>query len=139
MDGVGCSNLIFLKSMAEKQGITKRYELLDVALPNLMRDKFPYDSVCKVIFDGKFPEITSWIRAVKEDFRLVKEMGIRETGILTSASDYHIFLKLKKTRKQIMDEYLGVVKAALDASVTPRCHLEDATRADVYGFCIPFN
>ena len=28
----------------------------------------------------KFPEITTWIRASREDFRLVKELGVRETG-----------------------------------------------------------
>src|SRR3990167_3765019 len=138
-----------------------KYELKDVSEPNLMRDIFPYDSVCRIIFDDRFPErkpakrfwitdttfrdgqqarppytvkqivdiykflsklggpngiirqseffiytdkdrkaveeclelgyefpeITAWIRAVKEDFRLVKEMGLKETGILTSASD----------------------------------------------------
>lgn len=85
-----------------------------------------------------YPEVTSWIRATEEDFRLVKELGLKETGLLTSASDYHIFLKLKKTRKEVMDEYLGVVKEVLNAGLIPRCHLEDATRADVYGFCIPF-
>lgn len=42
----------------------------------------------------KFPEITAWIRASKEDFQLVKEAGIKETGILVSCSDYHIFKKL---------------------------------------------
>ena len=46
----------------------------------------------------RFPEITTWIRASKEDFKLVKDLGIRETGILVSCSDYHIFKKLKKTR-----------------------------------------
>jgi isopropylmalate/homocitrate/citramalate synthase len=85
-----------------------------------------------------FPEITSWIRATKEDFRLVKEMGIKETGILVSCSDYHIFNKLGKTRKQAMDAYLAVVKQALDVGVRPRCHLEDITRADYYGFVVPF-
>jgi len=44
----------------------------------------------------EFPEITGWIRANKADFKLVKDMGLKETGILTSASDYHIFNKLKK-------------------------------------------
>ncbi|MBP5686789.1 MAG: 2-isopropylmalate synthase, partial [Clostridia bacterium] len=39
----------------------------------------------------RFPEITTWIRASKEDFELVKDLGIRETGILVSCSDYHIF------------------------------------------------
>ena len=48
----------------------------------------------------KFPEITTWIRAKKEDFGLVKSLGIRETGILVSASDYHIFKKMGLTRKQ---------------------------------------
>lgn len=85
-----------------------------------------------------FPEVTGWIRAVASDFRLVREMGLRETGILTSCSDYHIFLKLKKTRRQAYDDYLGVVKAALDAGIRIRCHLEDATRADFYGFVVPF-
>lgn len=85
-----------------------------------------------------FPEVTGWIRAVKEDFKLVKGMGLKETGILTSCSDYHIFLKLRKTRKEAMRGYLEVVDAALDEGILPRCHLEDVTRADVYGFVVPF-
>lgn len=86
----------------------------------------------------RFPEITSWIRATREDFKLVKDLGIRETGILVSCSDYHIFKKLKMTRKQAMDMYLATVKDAFDAGVMPRCHLEDITRADFYGFVVPF-
>ncbi|MFH0771932.1 MAG: 2-isopropylmalate synthase [Candidatus Omnitrophota bacterium] len=88
--------------------------------------------------DYTYPNVTGWIRPVKEDFKLVKDMGLKETGILTSASDYHIFLKLKKTRKQAMDMYLGIVKSALDIGIIPRCHLEDITRADFYGFVVPF-
>jgi citrate (Re)-synthase len=86
----------------------------------------------------KYPEVTGWIRAVPEDFRLVTELGLDETGILTSASDYHIFLKLRKTRAQAMFAYLDVVRAALDNGVIPRCHLEDITRADFDGFVLPF-
>ena len=86
----------------------------------------------------KFPEITTWIRAKKEDFELVHDIGIRETGILVSCSDYHIFKKLNMTRKQAFDHYLGVVKQAFDAGISPRCHLEDLTRADFYGFVVPF-
>ena len=88
--------------------------------------------------DLKFPEITTWIRASKEDFKLVKDLGIRETGILVSCSDYHIFNKMKMNRRQCMEHYLGVVKDAFDAGVVPRCHLEDITRADFYGFVVPF-
>jgi isopropylmalate/homocitrate/citramalate synthase len=190
----------------------EQYPLLDIQEPNLYRDIFPYEEVCRVEFDNKFvfidppeeifitdttfrdgqqarppytveqivtlyemlhrlggpngvirqcefflysekdkegvrgcqekgyryPEITGWIRAVKEDFKLVKEMGLKETGILTSVSDYHIFLKLKKNRRVVLREYLSIVSAALDLGIIPRCHFEDVTRADIYGFCVPF-
>ena len=86
----------------------------------------------------RFPEITTWIRASREDFRAVKELGVRETGILVSCSDYHIFKKLKMTRRQAMEHYLATVKDAFEADVMPRCHLEDITRADFYGFVVPF-
>ncbi|MCK9171827.1 MAG: histone-lysine N-methyltransferase, partial [Treponema sp.] len=85
----------------------------------------------------EFPEITSWIRADKNDFKLVKELGLKETGILTSVSDYHIFLKLKSDREKTMDSYLGIVKDCLAEGIIPRCHFEDVTRADIYGFCLP--
>ena len=88
--------------------------------------------------DLKFPEITSWIRASKEDFKLVRDLGIKETGILVSCSDYHIFKKMKMTRGQALEYYLATIKDAFAAGVIPRCHLEDITRADFYGFVVPF-
>ena len=87
----------------------------------------------------EYPECTGWIRAVKGDFRLVKEAGLKETGMLTSSSDYHIFQKLNfKSRSDCMEAYCEVVDAALEAGVRPRCHLEDITRADIEGFVLPF-
>lgn len=87
----------------------------------------------------KYPECTGWIRANKGDFRLVREAGLKETGMLTSCSDFHIFHKLKfKDRKECMDSYCEVVEAAFEAGVRPRCHLEDITRADIEGFVLPF-
>ena len=85
-----------------------------------------------------FPEITTWIRAKREDFMLVRDLGIKETGILVSCSDYHIFKKLGLSRREALEHYLGVVKRAIDAGIRPRCHLEDITRADFYGFVVPF-
>ena len=189
-----------------------RHTLQDVAKPNLQREVFPYEEVCRIDFDHKifpispakeifitdttfrdgqqarppftvkqivdlfdllhklsgpngvvrqtefflyserdkealtkclekgyrYPEITGWVRANRKDLKLVRDMGLRETGILTSVSDYHIFLKLNKKRKQVYEEYLDVVRAALEAGIVPRCHFEDLTRADIYGFCVPF-
>lgn len=191
---------------------TSKYPLIDVDHPELFRDIFPYNEVCKVKFDHKielidppddiyitdttfrdgqqarppftaqqiedlfeflhrlsgpngvirqsefflysdkdreavrrcqekdyrYPEITGWIRANKEDLQIVKEMGIKETGILTSVSDYHIFLKLGKTRSQVFKDYVRIVENALNHGIAPRCHFEDVTRADIYGFCVPF-
>lgn len=97
------------------------------------------DAVYKCMEKGyKFPEITSWIRASKKDFELVKEIGLKETGILVSCSDYHIFYKMKMTRKQALEHYLSVVRECLETGISPRCHLEDITRSDIYGFVIPF-
>jgi citrate (Re)-synthase len=86
-----------------------------------------------------YPEITGWIRAHAADLQLVKDMGLGETGILTSVSDYHIFMKLNRSRRPGPGRgYLGIVKAALELGIVPRCHFEDITRADIYGFCVPF-
>lgn len=85
-----------------------------------------------------FPEITTWIRASEKDFQFVKDLGIRETGVLVSCSDYHIYKKMGLTRAKALDKYLGVVKSILDRGIYPRCHFEDITRADFYGFVVPF-
>ena len=58
------------------------------------------DAVYKCMERGyQFPEVTSWIRASKEDFRLVKEIGMKETGILVSCSDYHILHEAENDKK----------------------------------------
>jgi citrate (Re)-synthase len=191
---------------------SSQFPLIDVEKPQLFREIFPYDEVCKVKFDHKielidppdeiyitdttfrdgqqarppftaqqiedlfeflhrlsgpngvirqteffmytdkdkealgrckergyrYPEITGWIRANKDDLQLVRDMELKETGILTSVSDYHIFLKFNKTRPQVLKDYLKIVESALDHGVIPRCHFEDVTRADIYGFCVPY-
>lgn len=189
-----------------------KYPLIDVDNPELYRDVFPYNEICKIKFDHKielidppeeiyitdttfrdgqqsrppfttgqietlfdfmhrlggpngvikqsefflytdkdkealgkclekgyrYPEVTGWIRANKNDLQLVKDAGLKETGILTSVSDYHIFMKLSKTRSQAFKDYLKIVENTLDHGIIPRCHFEDITRADIYGFCVPF-
>ena len=72
------------------------------------------DAVHRCLERGyRYPEITGWIRADKGDFKLVREMGLKETGILISVSDYHIFLKLGKNRRSALIDYLRVVDEAL--------------------------
>jgi len=84
-----------------------------------------------------YPQITGWIRAVEKDLDLVARFGLKETGILTSVSDYHIFLKLQLDRKGALEKYLGIARAAVERGIVPRCHFEDITRADIHGFCVP--
>lgn len=37
-----------------------------------------------------------------------------------------------------MNHYLSVIRECLETGISPRCHLEDITRSDIYGFVIPF-
>ncbi|HEX6489467.1 MAG TPA: 2-isopropylmalate synthase [Candidatus Dormibacteraeota bacterium] len=86
----------------------------------------------------RYPEVTGWIRATLDDYRLVQQAGLKETGILCSISDYHIFKKLGSDRATVLAKYREVVEAALADGVTPRVHLEDSTRADVSEVVVPF-
>jgi 2-phosphinomethylmalic acid synthase len=83
-------------------------------------------------------EPTTWIRATAKDVELIRSLGIRETGMLASASDYHTFHKFKPGgRNQAAQTYLEAVRLTLDAGIRPRLHLEDATRAPM-DFMQPF-
>ena len=97
------------------------------------------DAVYKCMeMDYRFPEVTTWIRANKKDFELVKSIGVKETGILVSCSDYHIFYKMNMKRSEIMEHYLSIIRQCIETGIKPRCHFEDITRADFYGFVVPF-
>ncbi|HVW88434.1 MAG TPA: hypothetical protein VHC01_03135 [Gaiellaceae bacterium] len=88
--------------------------------------------------DGAPIEPTTWIRASRKDAELVRSIGVRETGMLASASDYHTFYKFTPGgRRQAASAYLDAVRAVLDAGLRPRLHLEDATRAP-REFVLPF-
>ena len=77
-------------------------------------------------------EPTTWIRAVRKDVDLLTELGIAETGLLASISDYHVFHKFSPGgRAPAANQYLDAVKMCLDAGIRPRLHLEDATRASI--------
>lgn len=122
----------YLNKLSGPNGIIRQSEFF-------LYSKKDRDAVYKCMERGhEFPEVTSWIRALKSDFQLVKDIGLQETGILVSCSDYHIFHKLKMTRKQAVDHYVSIVRECIETGVKPRCHLEDITRADFYGFVVPF-
>jgi len=122
----------YLNKLSGPKGLIRQSEFF-------IYSKKDREAVYKCLERGyEFPEVTTWIRASRKDFELVKEIGINETGVLVSCSDYHIFKKLKMNRRQALDHYLGVIKECLDIGIKPRCHFEDITRADFYGFVVPF-
>ena len=87
----------YLHRLGGEKGIIRQSEFF-------LYSKKDREAVYRCLERGyQFPEVTSWIRANKKDFQLVKEMGLKETGILVSCSDYHIFYKMKMTRKQAME------------------------------------
>jgi len=87
------------------------------------------------------PRPTGWIRGLSNDalyLKLMQHLGIDETGLLSSCSDYHIFLKLRKNWKTAAEEYLSMGKQAAERDIRVRFHLEDVTRANMDGFVLPF-
>lgn len=89
-----------------------------------------------------FPEVTTWTRAAPKDIKLLLEVGkgkVKETGMLASASDHHIFDKIRfSSKREAAEKYLQPVRTAFENGIRPRLHLEDCTRADIYGWVIPF-
>jgi isopropylmalate/homocitrate/citramalate synthase len=90
----------------------------------------------------QWPKITTWIRANPKDVKdlyAVSQGKVEETGMLASSSDHHIFDKLGyHSKEEAIDKYLKPIMTACEYGITPRVHLEDTTRADIYGWVIPF-
>lgn len=90
----------------------------------------------------EFPKVTTWTRANPKDIRLLNDLSqgrVKETGMLASASDHHIFDKLQfRTKEVAVEKYLEPIMTALEGGIRPRIHLEDATKADICGWVIPF-
>ncbi len=90
----------------------------------------------------EFPRVTTWTRATPKDIKLMVEVTqgrVKETGMLASASDHHIFDKQGFHGKdEAIEKYLSPILTACEQGIVPRVHLEDCTKADIYGWVIPF-
>ncbi|MEX0681841.1 MAG: hypothetical protein WD904_07685 [Dehalococcoidia bacterium] len=90
----------------------------------------------------EYPKVTTWIRANPKDVKelhAVTQGRITETGMLASSSDHHIFDKMGyHSKEEAVDKYLKPILTACEHDITPRVHLEDATRADIHGWVVPF-
>ncbi|HVO42556.1 MAG TPA: hypothetical protein VMT34_08030 [Aggregatilineales bacterium] len=101
-------------------------------------DRAALEGALERFHSGAPIEPTTWIRASARDVELVKTLGVRETGMLASASDYHTFHKFNPGgRRQAAQIYLEAVRLTVEAGIRPRLHLEDATRAPM-DFMRPF-
>lgn len=90
----------------------------------------------------EWPRVTTWTRATPKDIKLLVEVSqgkVKETGMLASSSDHHIFDKLGyASKEEAIEKYLQPIRTALEHNIVPRVHLEDTTRADIHGWVIPF-
>lgn len=104
------------------------------------RDLWTLDKLLERGYD--FPRVTTWTRATPKDIRdLVEVSGgrVTETGMLASCSDHHIFDRLGfRSKEEAIERYLAPILTACEHGITPRVHLEDATRSDVEGWVLPF-
>ncbi len=90
----------------------------------------------------KSPRVTTWTRATPKDIRDLVQVSagkVTETGMLASCSDHHIFDRLGfRSKEEAIERYLAPILTACEHGITPRVHLEDATRSDVEGWVLPF-
>ncbi|MBI4234148.1 MAG: hypothetical protein HY686_06895 [Chloroflexi bacterium] len=90
----------------------------------------------------EYPQVTTWTRATPKDIKLLVEVSggrVKETGMLASSSDHHIFDKLSfHSKEEASDKYLAPILTAMEHGIRPRIHLEDCTKADLQGWVIPF-
>ena len=104
------------------------------------RDEWTLDQLLARGYE--WPKVTTWTRATPKDIKQLVRFSqgrIKETGMLASASDHHIFDKLSfRSKEEAIEKYLQPIETALENGITPRIHLEDCTRADIYGWVIPF-
>ena len=87
----------------------------------------------------EFPEITTLDSGQRKGLRVGEgsgREGDRRTGFLQRLP--HLQKDAPEPLVRRMEKYLAIVKAALDRGIVPRCHFEDITRADFYGFVLPF-
>ena len=135
------------------------YQLVDVDEPNTFRNLFPYSEVPKIAFNDRIvphnmPE-DIWI--TDTTFRDGQQSRAPyTTEQIVTIYDYlhklggpkgiirqsEFFLYSKKDRdavyKCLERGYKSVIRECLETGISPRCHLEDITRSDIYGFVIPF-
>jgi isopropylmalate/homocitrate/citramalate synthase len=104
------------------------------------RDLWVLDKLLSRGYD--YPKVTTWTRALPKDIRDLVRIGggrVKETGMLASCSDHHIFDRLAfRSKQQAVDNFLAPILTACENGIRPRVHLEDATRADIEGWVIPF-
>ncbi|MSQ15805.1 MAG: hypothetical protein EXR50_08085 [Dehalococcoidia bacterium] len=104
------------------------------------RDLWALDKLLQREYE--YPRVTTWTRATPKDIKDLVEVSqgrIKETGILASASDHHIFDKLRfHSKEEAVEKYLAPIVTAYQSGIRPRVHLEDCTKADIYGWVIPF-
>jgi citrate (Re)-synthase len=118
---------------------TGRIENLEVFIYQ-ERDRWVLEKLLERGYD--FPCVTTWTRATPKDIKLLVEISqgqVKETGMLASSSDHHIFDRLKHPSKEAAaGQYLAPILAAVENGIRPRIHLEDTTKADLRGWVIPF-
>lgn len=118
---------------------TGRIEAVEVFIYQ-KRDLWTLEKLLERGYD--YPQVTTWTRALPKDIKLMVDVSggrVKETGILASSSDHHIFDKLSfRSKEEAIQKYLAPIITACEHGIRPRVHLEDATRADVEGWVIPF-
>ena len=79
---------------------------------------------------GLSAEISTYVRAVKQDIDYAADCGADSVHLVVPVSDLHISRKMRKTREQVLDMACDAVTYARERGLSVELSGEDASRAD---------
>lgn len=71
-------------------------------------------------------------------FYTARRIGTPCISVWNAVISFQRLLRGFGQARKILSLLLSVVKECLDEGISVRCHLEDITRADIYGYVVPF-
>lgn len=120
-----------IAAMLDKAGV----KVIEVGTPAMGQEEI--EVIKKINGLGLKCELITWNRLSKSDIDRSIETGIKNIHIGVPISDIHIYNKLKKDRKWIIETLKDIVAYALDKGCKVSVGAEDASRADL-DFLIKF-
>lgn len=130
-DGEQSAGVAF--SYKEKLSIAKHLDALGVDVIEAgipVMSKHEKETIHAILGLGLKANILTWNRMNIKDIKASIETGAKDVHISVPVSDLHIYKKLRMTREQLENKYLGILDFCHSKDLNVSIGAEDASRAD---------